>query len=349
MKLETMKSNCYLPRLNAAKLSGLFLSLLLCAAGAVPAETTTPQAASEPQWSVVTATGKFSGRDECSFIECGGLFYLIGGRGLSPVDIFDPKTNAWKQGSRPPMEIHHFQPVVWQNRIYVPCAMTGGFPKETPVDHILIYDPAKNEWSNGGEIPPEFRRGSTGAAVYQDQLYLVCGIINGHLDGWVSWLSRYDLKTGKWSALPEAPHARDHFGVAEIGGKIYAVGGRRSKGSQPLALTVPEVDVYDIQKGTWETLPPSSSLPTQRAGGSTVAVGNKLIVLGGESVRQRESHAEVEVLDTATGTWRKLPPNIQGRHGTGTICFENKLYTCAGVSQCGGGPMVRTLECLPLP
>ena len=80
-----------------------------------------------------------SARHECGFVEANGLFYLIGGRKIKPVDIFDTKTNTWTQGAKPPIEIHHFQAISYKEDIYIIGAMTGKYPHEKPLEKILIY------------------------------------------------------------------------------------------------------------------------------------------------------------------------------------------------------------------
>jgi N-acetylneuraminic acid mutarotase len=159
-------------------------------------------------WQRVDTTGKFHSREEASFVSCGGRLYLLGGRGIQPVDIYDPKTGSWSAGAAPPIEIHHFQAVVWQNRIYVVGAMTGRYPTETPIGNILIYDPSKDTWSAGDAIPPARRRGSAGVVIHDGKLYLTAGIKNGHTDGWVNWFDSYDFATMRWTQLPDAPRAR---------------------------------------------------------------------------------------------------------------------------------------------
>src|SRR5687768_16691141 len=62
-------------------------------------------------------------RHENGFVEVDGKFYLLGGRGIKSVGIFDPVTRIWTAGTPPPIELHHFQAVAYQNKIYVVCAM----------------------------------------------------------------------------------------------------------------------------------------------------------------------------------------------------------------------------------
>lgn len=310
-----------------------------------PAASLTPAV---PSWTTVETNGALHPREECGMAEVDGRFYLLGGRGINPVDIFDPTTGTWSEGTAPPIEVHHFQPAVWDHQIYIACGMTGRYPLEKGLDRILIYDPAKNAWSWGSEIPPKRRRGSAGTVVHQDKLYLIAGIQNGHTDGWVTWCDAYDFKTHTWAVLPEAPRARDHFEAALIDGKIYAAGGRRSSAvtKQVFELTVPEIDVYDVGAGSWSTLPPASNLPVLRAGASTLADGTQLIVVGGESGAQKPAHSEVQALDTVTGKWRDLPPLRQGRHGAGAVRFGRVFYVASGCGERGGSPLLPTTETL---
>src|SRR5699024_9166438 len=160
----------------------------------------------------------------------------------------------------------------------------------------------------------------------------------------------FDPKSGEWKTLPNAPRYRDHFQAAVIDGKLYAVGGRRTSQAtgQSFELTIPEVGVYNFATGQWNPLPPSSDLPTERAGCSKVTAGGKLIVLGGESGSQQKAHAEVELYDPVTGEWTSLPPMNTGRHGTQAIVYEGRIYIAAG-SKTRGATEINSQELLQLP
>ena len=302
------------------------------------------------KWSPVNATGTFHPREEASFVRCGDRMYLLGGRGILPVDIYDPNSRSWSAGAAPPVEMHHFQAVTWQGRIYVVGAMTGRYPAETPLESIFVYDPTADRWSTGEPIPPSRKRGGAGTVIHNGKLYLTAGIKNGHTDGWVNWFDSYDFATKKWVQLPDAPRARDHFEAAVIGGKLYAAGGRRSSfvTNQVFDLTIPEVDVFDFAKGSWSTQPAKNNIPTVRAGTGAVVVGSDLIVMGGEGMKQLAAHAEVEAYDTVRNVWRALPALSQGRHGTGVVYMDGTLYTCAGAGQRGGSPLLTSFESLKI-
>ena len=315
------------------------------AAAAIAGATTTahaqapqPQDTTTLQWRQQDAASRPTARHENGFVAVGGRLILVGGRGDRPLDIHDPQTGRWTRGEPPPFEIHHLQGVEFGGKLYVLGALTGKFPEEAPVPDILIYDPAADRWHKGPGIPPHRRRGASGVAVHEGLIYLVGGNRRGHMSGYVAWLDAFDPATGRWTELPDAPHARDHFHAAVIDGKLYAAGGRRSAHDlgNALARTVGEVDVYDIEARRWNTL--AAPLPTQRAGTASAVIGGKLVVMGGESLKQEPAHREVEAWDPKTARWQALPALPVGRHGAQAAHLDGKVYIAAGSANRGGGP-----------
>jgi len=296
-------------------------------------------------WKIIPVQSLPEKRQDCSFVLVNNLFYLIGGRGIKPVEVFDPKTNSWQRKGNTPVEMNHFQAVTYKNKVYVVGGMYGHFPHEKTYENIYIYDPQKDEWQKGPEMPANRMRGSSGAVVYKNKIYLVCGIQDGHYEGTVTWLDEFDPATGKWQILPDAPHARDHFHAVVIDGKLYAAGGRRTslKTQQIAQLTIPEVDVYDFKKQTWQTLPAAENLPTHRAGCAAVNYKGKLVIIGGESVAQKGSHHEVEAYNVKEKSWSNWPKLVIGRHDSQAILYNNSIYLVAGSAN-NGGPDLDSIE-----
>ena len=61
------------------------------------------------QWTLVESRDDPKKRHENAFVKAGKKFYLLGGRGIKPVEIYDPETRSWTQGATTPVEISHFQ------------------------------------------------------------------------------------------------------------------------------------------------------------------------------------------------------------------------------------------------
>ena len=300
-----------------------------------------------PQWKIVETQNLPEARHENAFVRIGDTFYLVGGRTLKPVEAYDTRAKQWKKGAMAPLEMHHFQAVSYKGEIYVLGAFTGNFPHETPIPSIYIYNPRIDQWREGSEIPEGRRRGAAGVTVYQDKIYLISGIIDGHYDGHVPWFDEYDPATGVWRVLPDAPRARDHFQAAVAENQLVLAGGRRSshKIGQVLNLTVPEVDVFDFKTNTWKTLPAAQNIPTQRAGCAAITMGSKVLIIGGESP-QKLAHNQTEAYDVRSNSWQSLAPLQTGRHGTQAVLYKNKIFIAAGSANQGGGPELNTMEVL---
>jgi N-acetylneuraminic acid mutarotase len=279
-------------------------------------------------------------RQENAFVEVSGKFYLLGGRGIKAVNVYNPVNKSWSTAAPIPngKELHHFQAVNFNNKIYVINAFTGYYPVETAVPDIYIYDPANNSWTiKPNIVPTARRRGSCATVVYNNKIYLSGGIINGHNSGTVNWTDVYDPANDSWNTLANAPHLRDHIHGAVINGKMYIASGRRTSASTGNVFgdMEPTVDVYTFATNSWSTLPSSANLPTTRAGASCVAFNNNLYVIGGESL-QSNAHNETASLDPNTNTWTKQAAMTTGRQGTQALVYNAKIYIAAGSFKQGG-------------
>ncbi|MCL6275560.1 malectin domain-containing carbohydrate-binding protein, partial [Muricauda sp. 2012CJ35-5] len=282
----------------------------------------------------------YTGRHECSFVQAGNKFYLMGGReNTTTIDVYDYTTDSWTQlTNSAPQEFNHFQATEHQGLIWVIGAFkTNTFPTEAPADFVWAFDPTVNEWIQGPEIPASRKRGSAGLSMYNGKFYIVGGNTIGHNGGYVPWFDEYEPATGTWTSLSDAPRARDHFHSAVIGNKLYVSGGRLSGGpGGTFAPTIAEVDVYDFGTASWSTLPSAQNIPTQRAGHAAVNFNNRLVVMGGE-VAGQIALKSTEEFDPVGQSWRTLSDMNFGRHGTQAIVSGGGIFVLAGSPNLGGG------------
>ena len=312
------------------KTAFLKAALILCAlySGQLGANT----------WLNLDEDESYTARHEASFVQAGNRFYLFGGReNPRTLDTYDYAQDEWTTAASAPIEFNHFQAIEYQGLIWVIGAFSdNGFPNESPAEHIYIYDPANDVWNQGPEIPIDRRRGSAGLVEYQGKFYVVGGNTIGHNGGYVPWFDVYDPQTGSWTALQDAPNARDHFHATVANNKLYAAGGRLSGGAGgTFAPTIAQVDVYDFAAGTWSSLPSSGDLPTPRAGTSTVTFQGNVVVIGGEGDGQ--AYRTVEQLDPNTNLWTEIASMNHARHGTQAIVSGNGIFTALGSPRQGGG------------
>ncbi len=297
------------------------------------------------QWTVLTSKdqSKPLERHEAAFVKVKEQLLLLGGRGIKPVSIYNITEQRWTEGAKSPIELHHFQPVVFKDKVYIIGALTGPYPNETPVEYIYIYDPKLDHWEKGAAIPKNRLRGSTGVVLHKDKIYMVGGIKNGHIGDHKKWFDLYDPSTDTWKILEDAPRPRDHFQAVAKDGKLYLIAGRLSKAPDEVFLhPVKEVDIYDIEQKKWTTS--KNDLPTLRAGNLATSYEEEILILGGESANQIMAHSEVEGFHTKDHTWRSYPKLISGRHGTGVVHIGKNMVIASGCGNRGGEPELSSVE-----
>lgn len=333
------------PRALWSSTAGLLLVLGLALSGLSLPSPTADTATEAEEWTVVETENKPTARHENAFMEAGGKFYLLGGRGDRPVNIYNPETQQWSEGPAPPFQIHHFQAVEYDGDIYVVGAWSDDYPRENGLSSVYIYDTDQNEWKKGAPIPPGRRRGAAGVVVRNDKFYVVGGIVGGHGPHAtaVPWFDVFDPETGEWTALRDqpAPHARDHFQAALVNDKLVVMGGRDSGVEGFSDSTVAAVDVYDFQTQEWSTWD-EAPLPTERAGCTVAVRGDEVIITGGEGFGQ--TWGETEALNVETREWRTIGMLNQPRHGTQMFVYQDQLYIAAGSGDQGGGPELTSME-----
>lgn len=180
---------------------------------------------------------------------------------------------------------------------------------------------------------------------------------------------------GAWISLAPMPEPRQEVGVAEVNGKIYAVGGL------PRTNRVQE---YDAANNSWRIVAPlpipggvdhtataavggrlyviggntnsgstnavfeydpardqwtqKASMPTARNALAGAVIEGKIYVVGGAGATERE----LEVYDPATDTWAQRAPMAAGRNHLAAGAIRGKLYVAGG--RIGGNLLLSILE-----
>lgn len=218
-----------------------------------------------------------------------GELYLLGGLGtLMPeaVQVYDPRTNAWRLGPPMPFAAGSSASAVIGGRIYV----AGGIRGDSTTALAASLDPRTGEWRMIAPMP----RGRNHAASATDgrRLYVFGGRGPGSGDGNVvangyDDVQIYDPATDAWVASGEGPdaprplpQARGGMGKAVyLGGVFYVIGGETldGPGASPAGVYA-RVDIYDPARNEWRAGPP---MPTARHGIFPVAHGPGIWVAGG--------------------------------------------------------------------
>jgi Kelch motif len=262
-------------------------------------------------------------RQEVSYVQLGGKFYLAGGG--TAHQKFDPQTGQWSNVAPLPASIDHIQGVAYGGKIYY----IGGLAN-WPSPHastVYIYDPATNTFSQGASMGAR-GRGAGGVAVHDGKIYYAGGLHDGAA---VNWFDVYDPEANTWTQLPDMPTARDHFHAAVLDGKFWAIGGRNVQ----IGSTTTVNEAYSFSSGTWSTN--HEPLPTPRGGFAVGTQGDEIFVIGGEDATK--AHGTVEAYNVETDDWRTVAtPMPVPRHGIQAAKCNGGFYVATGGTAPGHNP-----------
>lgn len=291
-------------------------------------------------------SGRPRARHEACFVMVRGKGYLIGGRGMRGMDVYDPVKREWSRGPDPPTQMHHMQCVQAKGKIYIATSWYGPSPREQVNARMYVYDTKRGRWSSRKGLPRGRRRGGAGSVVWNGRIYVVCGNVGGHGEGSLTtgWLDYYDLEKRVWvTGLPDMPDARDHVGAAVVNGRLCVAGGRDGSAKSFFGATKSATYCYDFDAETWTDT--GADIPTQRAGAAYASLcGGGMMVAGGES-RFIAARREVEVFDGVK--WTSVGMLERGRHGTGLAvsrCRCGVVFIASGSGARGGSPELDSTE-----
>jgi N-acetylneuraminic acid mutarotase len=212
------------------------------------------------------------------------------------------------------------------------------YPNQVPLANVYAYDTKADHWQQLAGLTEARRRGGAGAAVYKSKLYLVGGILHGHNDGTNGMLDVYDPAKNTWTALPDAPHIRDHSMAVVVNDKLYAIGGRNTSLHDAnnfmsfFDKVVLEVDCFDFKTNKWTTL--AARLPMGTGGGTCVNLDDKIFYIGGERATATTPNGpqkDVFYIDPERDSrWIMAPSVSKARNGVGGAVIGRQIYIAGG-------------------
>ena len=130
---------------------------------------------------------------------------------------------------------------------------------------------------------------------------------------------------GVWGSRANLLVANSEFALAEVNGKLYALGGYPSTGQASRT-----VQVYDIAANSWQLGP---QLPQPNNHNMAATVNGKLYVIGGQTTNDQDGLTAVNSvyeLDPAAGTWVARAPMPTARSGGVAVALDGKIYVAGG-------------------
>jgi hypothetical protein len=314
-------------------------------------------------WSVLTLAGAVSAQSvwqpqtpfpapPAEFLAAAarGKLYLFGGlapkfvpRGL--VYEYDPATRVWTAKKPMPLPSHHLALAEYNGKIY----SFGGFKLPAsgeiawePIDNSWEYDPSTDTWKPLKPMPS--KRGGGAAAVVNGKIYVIGGAgvhpgsknaplflgPNGTPHRSVGTVEEYDVASDTWRERNSMPTARNHFVVASVNGKIYAIGGRLASAFVSLGSDTDVVEEYDPATDQWGV--PRARMSTPRASMVSAVYGGRIYIVGGEiqSSQVSATYRTVEAYEPLTNQWIVQQPAPLGRQPIAGDVIGDTLYVVSG-------------------
>ena len=167
-------------------------------------------------------------------------------------------------------------------------------------------------------------------------------VFGGLAPGWKpkGMVYEYDPDGDTWTKKKSMPLASHHVALAELNGKIYAMGGfKYPEKGKPAWVPIDNAWEYDPAQDSWRALAP---LPTKRGSPNAVVSGGKIYVIGGAGIhpgskavdihpaRPHRSLSTNEVYDPATNTWEARSPLPTARNHAAAGAVNGKIYIIGG-------------------
>jgi hypothetical protein len=256
-----------------------------------------------------------SGTSEFAAVATADHIYTLGGFGSSRVfQRYAPDTGAWQRLPDIPDGRHHLAAFVSGNAVYA----VGGFQAGSAQPYVTAYrfETGNNTWQPEPEVLPS---AASNTAMLFGRAFI------GSDDGGLQEYQPSSRRTRRL-AFSEPPVGRDHAQVVAFLDEIWMLGGRAPENAV--------VSIYDPVSGKWR---PGPEMLTPRGGFAAAAVGERLVVSGGEWLSSSPWRvlAATEVYSAGSTAWQLGPDLPVGLHGVPGVNWRNRFFALGGSRAAG--------------
>jgi N-acetylneuraminic acid mutarotase len=218
------------------------------------------------------------------------LAVMVASLAFVPSALAQMPTSPWKKGAPFPQPDEELYAVAANGKLYV----MGGWDNGKARGANYEYNPTTDKWTQRSPMPRPAHHAALASA--NGKVYVMGGFVppkDTAIPVGGAWEPidnawEYDPAADSWKPLPPLPGKRGSAIAAEVGGKIYVIGGATTmEGSKDPFFTffgparvLGTNDVYDPATNTWESRAPMS-VPRNHA--FSGVVNGKIYVIGGRT------------------------------------------------------------------
>jgi N-acetylneuraminic acid mutarotase len=126
---------------------------------------------------------------------------------------------------------------------------------------------------------------------------------------------------GQWIRKANMPTPRFGSSIAEVGGKLFVIGGSQSNNR------LSTVEVYDPATDSWTAM---AGMPTARKNTAAAVVNGIIYVFGGTQSNECPCITTTEAYDPATDVWTTKQDMPTSRYGLAAVPLNGKIYAIGG-------------------
>jgi N-acetylneuraminic acid mutarotase len=270
------------------------------------------------------------------------LAVMVASLALVTTALAQMPTSPWKKGAPFPEPDEELYGVTTNGKLYV----FGGWDRGKARGVAYEYNPATDRWTKKTSMPRPAHHAALATA--KGKIYVMGGFVppkDTAIPVGGAWEPidnawEYDPAADSWKALPPLPGKRGSAIAAEVGGKIYVIGGATTiEGSEDPFFTfvgpsrvLSTNEVYDPATNKWESREPMS-VPRNHA--FSGAVNGKIYVIGGRTghgfILSATNTDAVEEYDPVSNTWsapKERMPTARSGGASGTD--GRRIYLAGG-------------------
>jgi N-acetylneuraminic acid mutarotase len=250
-------------------------------------------------------------------------------------------TSPWKKGAPFPEPDEELYGVAANGKLYVFGGWEGGKARGVAYE----YNPATTKWTKKTSMPRPAHHAALAAA--NGKIYVMGGFVppkDAPVPVGGAWEPidnawEYDPAADSWKALAPLPGKRGSAIAAEVGGKIYVIGGATTvDGSKDPFFTflgpaqvLGTNDMYDPATNKWESREPMS-VPRNHA--FSGVVNGKIYVIGGRTghgfIMAATNTNVVEEYNPVSNTWSAPKERMPTARSGGASGTDGRMIYVAG-------------------
>ena len=277
-------------------------------------------------------------RHDLQVIAVGDSIYTISGAddaSLDIVEIYDVVSQTWTRGPSVSIPRGWFGAAFVNGKIYLVGGKTiqaSEMRKRTGVDfHFLsrdtleVFDADLATWSLGEPMPGGPRAG-VGVTACSGTIWVIGGNTMGpEQQRLLDRVEIYDPVHREWAPGPSLPRPLQGPGVANIGGRIFVIGGMCDSGFSD------EVLLLDPDCSRWQRLAP---MLTARESMGIAVVSERIYTFGGRNGAYLDT---TEVYDSVHDSWIADSPMPVGKAWLGACAAGERIFVAGGAYKRSGG------------